>query len=99
MVHMASAWVPFTSESKDAIAGYPEIIKEIKLALQECGRYLGRYIRRKRRESEELKKRQYIEKYIPQIGIALKEILDLKERETNRTVKKLQDILERSRKF
>jgi DNA topoisomerase-6 subunit B len=30
MVHMASVWVPFTSESKEAIAHYPEILKEIK---------------------------------------------------------------------
>ena len=40
-VHMASVWVPFTSESKEAIADYDEIRKEIKLALQECGRRLG----------------------------------------------------------
>src|SRR5262250_2161710 len=33
-VHMASVWVPFTSESKEAIADYDEIRKEIKLALQ-----------------------------------------------------------------
>ncbi|MDM7916930.1 MAG: DNA topoisomerase VI subunit B, partial [Candidatus Eisenbacteria bacterium] len=38
LVHIASAWVPFTSESKEAIAHYPEILKEIRLALQECGR-------------------------------------------------------------
>jgi DNA topoisomerase-6 subunit B len=34
-VHMGSVWVPFTSESKEAIADYDEIRKEIKLALQE----------------------------------------------------------------
>ncbi|HSQ13679.1 MAG TPA: DNA topoisomerase VI subunit B, partial [Candidatus Deferrimicrobium sp.] len=39
-VHMASVWVPFTRESKEAIADYDEIRKEIKLALQECGRRL-----------------------------------------------------------
>ena len=32
MVHMASVWVPFTSESKEAVAGYPEIQKELRLA-------------------------------------------------------------------
>ena len=37
MVHMASVWVPFTSESKEAIAGYPEIMKELRLGLQAVG--------------------------------------------------------------
>ena len=48
-VHMASVWVPFTSESKEAIADYDEISKEIKLALQECGRRLGVFLRRRER--------------------------------------------------
>lgn len=47
MVHMASVWVPFTSESKEAIADYPEIEKEIKLAVQECGRRLSTFIRKR----------------------------------------------------
>ena len=41
LVHIASVWVPFTSESKEAVAHYPEIIKEIQLAAQECGRKLA----------------------------------------------------------
>ena len=45
MIHMASVWVPFTSESKEAIADYDEIRKEMKLALMECGRKLGTYLR------------------------------------------------------
>ncbi|HVQ31312.1 MAG TPA: DNA topoisomerase VI subunit B, partial [Vicinamibacteria bacterium] len=36
LVHIASVWVPFTSESKEAVAHYPEILAEIKLASQEC---------------------------------------------------------------
>lgn len=99
LVHMASVWVPFTSESKEAVASYPEIIKEARLALQECGRGLGRFIARRRREAEALKKKTYIEKYIPQIGIALKEILDLTDPQTNRVVARLKDTLERSRKL
>ena len=42
LVHVASVWVPFTSESKEAVAHYPEIIREIQLAAQECGRKLAR---------------------------------------------------------
>jgi DNA topoisomerase-6 subunit B len=98
MVQIVSVWVPFTSESKEAVAHYPEIIKEIKLALQECGRRLSRYIRRGAREREEAKKRSYIEQYIPHIGIALQEILGFSDREEQKVVVKLKDILERSRK-
>jgi DNA topoisomerase-6 subunit B len=98
MVHIASAWVPFTSESKEAIAHYPEIIKEIKLALQECGRRLARFIRKGQKAKEEAKKRSYIEQYIPHIGIALQEILEFSERDEKRVVDKLKDTLERSRK-
>jgi DNA topoisomerase-6 subunit B len=98
MVHIASVWVPFTSESKEAIAHYPEILKELKLALQECGRKLGVFIRRGQREKEAERKRSYIEKYIPHIGIALREILDLSANQEQKIVVTLKDTLERSRK-
>lgn len=97
MVHLASVWVPFTSESKEAIAHYPEIEKEVKLALQECGRHLSKFIKRKKRAAEEFKKKSYIKKYIPHIGIALKEILSLNDKQEKKIVNNLTDILERSR--
>ncbi|MEO0650054.1 MAG: DNA topoisomerase VI subunit B [Planctomycetota bacterium] len=99
LIHIASVWVPFTSESKEAIAAYPEILKEVKLGLQECGRKLGTYIRKGKRLKREFEKRSYIEKYIPQIGIALQEILDLSNEERDGTVETLEDVLHKSRKF
>ncbi|MBL8802268.1 MAG: DNA topoisomerase VI subunit B [Planctomycetes bacterium] len=99
LVHIASVWVPFTSESKEAIAAYDEIMKEIKLGLQECGRRMGTYIRKGQRLRSEFDKRSYIEKYIPHIGIALQEILDLTDPERDGTVKTLDDVLQKSRKF
>lgn len=98
-VHMASAWVPFTSESKEAIASYPEILKEIRLALQECGRRLSVHVRRGRRLADEHRKRSYIEQYLPVIGEALQNILGLSDPERRRAVLTLEDILERSRKL
>jgi DNA topoisomerase-6 subunit B len=98
MVHVASVWVPFTSESKEAVASYDEIIKELKLAFQEAGRRLGRYIKRGKRIADDERKRKYIEKYIPHIGIALKEILGLTDRQEKKVVDTLTDTLERSRK-
>ena len=99
MVHIASVWVPFTSESKEAIANYPEIIKEIRFAMQECGRRMAIYVRKQKREADELKKRAFIEKYIPQVAIGLEQILGLSERERDKIVKNLTGVLERSRKM
>lgn len=70
MIHMASVWVPFTSESKEAIADYDEIRKEMKLALQECGRKLGQYVRRRQRMKREGEKRDVFERYIGEIARA-----------------------------
>ena len=97
-VHIASVWVPFTSESKEAVAHYPEIIKEIKLAVQECGRQLGKYLRKQHKSKEEEKKRSYLEKYIPVIGEALKDILNLKDKEEKIVINNLKQVLEKSRK-
>ena len=70
MIHMASVWVPFTSESKEAIADYDEIRKEMKLALQECGRKLGQYIRRRQKMKREGERRDIFERYIGEIAKA-----------------------------
>jgi DNA topoisomerase-6 subunit B len=66
-VHMASVWVPFTSESKEAIADYDEIRKEIKLALQECGRRLGVFLRRRERAKSEFRRRNIFDLYIEEV--------------------------------
>ncbi len=97
LVHIASVWVPFTSEAKEALAHYPEIIKEIKLAIQEAGRKLSRYTAKKRRVRDELKKRSYIEKYIPHLAEALKEILSLSNEEEGRIESELKLMLEKHR--
>ncbi|HLC66037.1 MAG TPA: DNA topoisomerase VI subunit B, partial [Candidatus Nanoarchaeia archaeon] len=71
VIHMVSVWVPFTSEAKEAIAHYPEIIKEIKLALQECGRKLGIYINKKRQVADQQHRVNIFENYIPEIASSL----------------------------
>jgi DNA topoisomerase-6 subunit B len=66
-VHMASVWVPFTSESKEAIADYDEIQKEITLALREAGRRLGIFLRRKERAAGEFRRRNIFDLYIEEV--------------------------------
>jgi DNA topoisomerase-6 subunit B len=97
MIHIASVWVPFTSEAKEALAHYPDIIAEIKLALQECGRKLAKYTAKKRRVSDELKKRSYIERYMPHLAVALSELLELPKAEEKAVIEHLKKILERKR--
>ncbi|MDI6741048.1 MAG: DNA topoisomerase VI subunit B, partial [Candidatus Edwardsbacteria bacterium] len=96
LAHMASVWVPFTSEAKEAIADYPEIEKEITLALQEVGRRLAAHVRKVRRNQEIEKKKSYISKYIPHIAIGLQDILGFADREKSLLENKLEDMLEKT---
>ena len=71
LLHIASVWVPFTSESKEALAHYPEIIKEVKLALQEAGRKLQSYVHKKVKVQHQLERANLFERYIPEVADAL----------------------------
>ncbi len=71
LLHIASVWVPFTSESKEALAHYPEIIKEIKLALQETGRKLQSYVNKKVRVQGQLERANLFDNYIPEVADSL----------------------------
>src|SRR5437762_13658175 len=86
MIHMASVWVPFTSESKEAIADYDEIRKEMKLALMECGRKLGTYLRKRQKMEREAARRDVFERYIGEISKAINAI-------NGTDTKKLYDVL------
>jgi DNA topoisomerase-6 subunit B len=94
---MASVWVPFTSESKDAVAHYPEIIREMTFALQELGRLLSVHLGRRHREDEAARKQRYIELYLPHLALGLRQILGLTETEETALRDRLRDMLERAR--
>ncbi len=96
MIHMASVWVPFTSESKEAIAHYPEIIKEISFALQECGRRLSIYLNKRKRQAEMARKREHMLLYIPHLARGLQDILELNDRQKGAVIKNLNKMLENS---
>lgn len=74
MVHMASVWVPFTSESKEAIAGYPEIQKELRLALQAVGRKLKMFLLRRKRVKHEGERRNIFLRYLGEVATAVSDI-------------------------
>jgi DNA topoisomerase VI subunit B len=76
VVHLASVWVPFTSEAKEAVAHYDELLREMKLAVQECGRRLGSHLRARDRDASEHKRLGLFQRYIPEVSGAIGEILD-----------------------
>jgi DNA topoisomerase-6 subunit B len=97
LIHVASVWVPFTSESKEAIADYPEIKQEIRLAVLECARQLSLHVSRARRAAEEERKANYIDTYIPFIGEALQEMLALTDPQREKVVGTLRNTLEKAK--
>ncbi|MBN2563015.1 MAG: DNA topoisomerase VI subunit B [Phycisphaerae bacterium] len=80
-VHMASVWVPFTSEGKEAVADYDEIRKEIRLAVQDCGRKLQAYLNRRKKQKYQADRRGAFERYIGELVSACASIKRINQRE------------------
>jgi DNA topoisomerase VI subunit B len=74
LVHVASVWVPFTSESKEAVAHYPDILKEVQLAAQECGRRLATFIRKRKAADYQAQRRSIFELYVEEVAAAIGKI-------------------------
>lgn len=68
LVHIASTKIPFTSEAKEAVAEVPEIVKEVKLALQESARLLARHLAKKTKREKTREKFILIAKVLPEIA-------------------------------
>jgi DNA topoisomerase-6 subunit B len=67
-VHVASTRIPFTSESKEAIADIPEIQTEIQLAMRECARKMLSHLRKKQKLAKMKEKEEIIKKVLPLIA-------------------------------
>jgi DNA topoisomerase-6 subunit B len=95
MVHMASVWVPFTSESKEAVAAYPEIMKELRLGLQAVGRKLAIYLNRRKRVRQEGERREVFLRYLGEVATAIASIKDFGDRPRKDLYGRLVDIAKR----
>ncbi|WP_255149668.1 DNA topoisomerase VI subunit B [Halorarius halobius] len=76
MVHVASTNVPFTSESKDAVANVPEIEDEIELALREAARELKSYLNKQRSLEKRRRKENVLVDILPEMAAKLSEVTD-----------------------
>ncbi len=87
VVHICSVWVPFVSESKEAVASYPEIIKEAKLAIQDAGRKLSSYLSGKRKAGEAKRRIQIFERYSGEVATALSILTKKSQRDVEKKIK------------
>ncbi|MFC6724974.1 DNA topoisomerase VI subunit B, partial [Halobium palmae] len=74
MVHVASTNVPFTSESKDALANIPAIEDEIELAIREAARELKSFLNKRRSMQKRRKKQDVLGKILPQMATKVAEV-------------------------
>ena len=74
MIHVASTNVPFTSESKDAIANIPEIEDEIELAIREAARELKSYLNKRRSLEKRQKKQSVLSQILPEMADKVAEV-------------------------
>ncbi len=74
MVHVASTNVPFTSESKDAIANVPEMEDEIELAIREAARELKSYLNKRRSMQQRREKQDKLATILPEMAEKLTEV-------------------------
>jgi DNA topoisomerase-6 subunit B len=66
--------VPFTSESKDALANIPEIEDEIELAIREAARELKSYLNKRRSMQKRRKKQDVLGRILPEMADKLAEV-------------------------
>jgi DNA topoisomerase-6 subunit B len=74
IVHVASVWVPFTSESKEAIANTPEIEKELRLGIQYIGRSLSTFLRKRQAIAAQGNRRNIFLRYLKEVASAVASI-------------------------
>lgn len=93
LIHLASTNIPYTSESKEAVASIPEIVDEARLALQEAGRRLKEYIERKSRQQKKKKKEEMISRVLPLIAKKVCEVLEKDPIEVDKIVARIMGYL------
>ena len=76
LIHVASINVPFTSESKDAIADIPVIKEEVNLAIKDVARKLKHYLSKQDNLKKRREKEIIITKVLPKMALKVASILE-----------------------
>ena len=93
LVHVASTKVPFTSESKEAVANIPEIREEIELALKACARRLKTHLNKAAKRSKTKVKFEIVQDIIPMIAEKSAKIIGKPVPELAGTITKIMNVV------
>ena len=93
LVHVASTKIPFTSESKEAIADIENIREEIQLALKACGRSLKTHLGKVTRKEKTKLKFEIVREILPKIAEKSAKIVKKPVPKLNGTITKIMNIV------
>jgi DNA topoisomerase-6 subunit B len=91
--HISSTQIPYTSESKEAIADVEEIENEVKLAFRECARKVQKHINKKVRRVKTREKFDLITKILPEIAKKSAHMLDKPVPSLDPIITKIMDVV------
>ena len=99
MVHIASTNVPFTSESKDAVANVPELESEIELAMREAARELKSFLKKRRSMQQRREKQDKLATILPEMAEKLTQVTDSGDLDIDDTLARIMNnvLVERER--
>jgi DNA topoisomerase-6 subunit B len=93
LVHVLSTKLPFTSESKEAIAPIPVIMEEIELALKSCARNLKSHLNKKETKGRASAKFDIVSEVIPRIAEKAASVLQKPVPDISRTIMKIMNVI------
>lgn len=93
LVHVLSTKLPFTSESKEAIAPIPELMDEIELALKNCARNLKSHLNKKETKGKASAKFSIVSEIVPKIAEKAASVLNRPVPDISRTITKIMNVV------
>jgi len=93
LVHVASTKVPFTSESKEAVASFEELQNEIEQALRLCARNLKSHLNKMEKKTKTGAKFQIVQNLIPAIAKRSSLMLNRPVPDLSRTISKIMNVV------
>jgi len=93
LAHISSTQIPFTSESKEAIADVTEIENEVKLAFRECARKVQQHISKKVKRAKTREKFDLITRILPEIAKKSADMLNKPIPSLDKIITKIMDVV------